>query len=70
MLNSLQIGEYDDLNTEAERKLGGLIKAKFGTDFFIMYRFPLEVTSRCTLCRQALSKDLVAQSPKSCSLQL
>lgn len=40
---SLQIGEYDDLNTEAEKRLGALVKKKYGTDFFIMYKYPLEV---------------------------
>lgn len=42
----LQIGDYDDLNTEAEKKLGALIKKEYGTDFFIMYKFPLEVFSQ------------------------
>ena len=27
-----------DLNTAAERHLGGLVKAKYGTDFYILHR--------------------------------
>ncbi|KAF8643660.1 hypothetical protein HU200_066716 [Digitaria exilis] len=32
-----------DLNTEAEKKLGRLVKEKYGTDFFILHRYPLAV---------------------------
>jgi aspartyl-tRNA synthetase len=32
-----------DLNTEAERKLGALVAEKYGTDFFIMTRFPAAI---------------------------
>ncbi|CAL4952473.1 unnamed protein product [Urochloa decumbens] len=32
-----------DLNTEAERKLGRLVKEKYGTDFFILHRYPSAV---------------------------
>lgn len=30
-----------DLTTELERQLGKLVKAKYGTDFYILTRFPL-----------------------------
>lgn len=40
----LQIGEFDDLSTENEKKLGKIVKEKFGTDFYIMYRYPMEVS--------------------------
>ncbi|CAD6238239.1 unnamed protein product [Miscanthus lutarioriparius] len=33
----------DDLNTDAEKKLGQLVKEKYGTDFFILYGYPLAV---------------------------
>lgn len=32
-----------DLNTAAERALGALVKAKYGTDFYILHRYPLGV---------------------------
>jgi aspartyl-tRNA synthetase len=32
-----------DLNTEAERKLGALVAEKYGTDFFILTRFPSSI---------------------------
>lgn len=32
-----------DLNTELERALGAVVKKKHGTDFFILYKFPLAV---------------------------
>ena len=34
-----------DLNTEAERRLGALVKAKYHTDFFILTRYPLAVST-------------------------
>jgi len=38
-----EMGDFDDLNTEKERKLGELVKAKYGTDFYILTRFPAAV---------------------------
>ena len=32
-----------DLNTEAERRLGALVADKYGTDFFILTRFPAAI---------------------------
>ena len=44
------VDPLEDLNTELERKLGTLVKAKYGTDFYILYRFPQKV--RCGLMGQ------------------
>lgn len=33
----------EDLNTELERSLGKIIKEKYNSDFFILYRYPLSV---------------------------
>ena len=35
--------EYGDLNTENEKKLGEIVKEKYGTDFFLVERYPLAV---------------------------
>jgi aspartyl-tRNA synthetase len=35
--------EYEDLSTENEKKLGGIVKEKYGTDFFFMDKYPLSV---------------------------
>lgn len=35
--------EYDDLSTENEKKLGNLVKQKYGTDFYFMDKYPLAV---------------------------
>ncbi|CAI0606440.1 unnamed protein product [Linum tenue] len=37
------VDPYGDLNTEAERKLGNLVLKKYGTEFYILYRYPLAV---------------------------
>ncbi|CAB9520413.1 Asparagine--tRNA ligase [Seminavis robusta] len=36
-------GDYEDLSTENEKKLGDIVKKKYGTDFFFMDKYPLEV---------------------------
>ncbi|XP_037431330.1 aspartate--tRNA ligase 2, cytoplasmic-like [Triticum dicoccoides] len=36
-----EIEPMADLNTEAEKKLGQLVREKYDTDFFILYRYPL-----------------------------
>ena len=36
-------GDYDDLSTENEKKLGDIVKEKYNTDFFIMDKYPLDV---------------------------
>lgn len=41
-----QVDPLGDLNTAAERALGALVKEKYGTDFYILYRFP-QVRSTC-----------------------
>ena len=38
-----ELTEDDDLSTAAERKLGALVKEKYGCDYYILDKFPLEV---------------------------
>lgn len=40
----MQVDPLGDLNTEAERRLGALVKDKYHTDFYILTRYPLAVT--------------------------
>lgn len=35
--------DYEDLSTENEKKLGKIVKEKYGTDFFMMDKYPLAV---------------------------
>lgn len=37
------IDPLGDLSTDVERALGKLVKAKYGTDFYILHRYPLSV---------------------------
>ena len=32
------LGDYDDINTAQEKKLGGIVKQRYGTDFFSVHR--------------------------------
>lgn len=38
-----EMDSMEDLNTELERSLGKIIKEKYDSDFFILYRYPLSV---------------------------
>ncbi|KAJ1596834.1 hypothetical protein NDA11_002251 [Ustilago hordei] len=38
-----EIGDTEDLSTEMERFLGGLVREKYKTDFYMLDKFPLEI---------------------------
>jgi len=39
----IEVDPLGDFNTETERKLGGLVREKYDTDFYILHRYPLAV---------------------------
>lgn len=39
----VEMEDFEDLSTEKERRLGQLVKAKYGTDFYILDKYPLTV---------------------------
>ncbi|GMN39774.1 hypothetical protein TIFTF001_008998 [Ficus carica] len=39
----VEVDPLGDLNTESERKLGQLVLEKYGTEFYILHRYPLAV---------------------------
>ncbi|KIJ27385.1 hypothetical protein M422DRAFT_271448 [Sphaerobolus stellatus SS14] len=41
--DGVEIGPLDDINTENEKRLGRIVKAKYDTDYFIVDKFPLEL---------------------------
>ncbi|KAB2619164.1 aspartate--tRNA ligase [Pyrus ussuriensis x Pyrus communis] len=41
--SGVEVDPYGDLNTENERKLGLLVLEKYGTEFYILHRYPLAV---------------------------
>ncbi len=38
-----EINEFENLSTRAEQRLGQLVKEKYGTDYYILDKFPLDV---------------------------
>merc|ERR1719224_158692 len=42
-VDASQQGDFDDLSTVNEKILGDVVKKKFGTDFFIMDKYPLSI---------------------------
>ncbi len=41
--DGVEIGDEEDLNTEKEKRLGRLVKEKYGTDFFMLTHFPSKI---------------------------
>eukprot|EP00977_Amphora_coffeiformis_P000250 scaffold75_cov165-Amphora_coffeaeformis.AAC.26 len=39
----IEQGDYEDLSTTNEKKLGDIVKKKYGTDFYFMDKYPLAV---------------------------
>jgi aspartyl-tRNA synthetase len=39
--DGVELEQDADINTENEKRLGRLVKAKFGTDYYIMDKFPI-----------------------------
>jgi len=37
------IGDFEDIDTRTEKRLGALVKAKYHTDFYILDKFPLHI---------------------------
>ncbi|KAJ2859939.1 aspartate--tRNA ligase dps1 [Coemansia aciculifera] len=38
-----KIGDFDDFNTDLEKKLGGIVREEYGTDFYMVDKFPLSI---------------------------
>ncbi|KAG5648037.1 hypothetical protein DXG03_007072 [Asterophora parasitica] len=41
--DGVEIAPTEDMNTENEKRLGRLVKAKYDTDYFIIDKFPMEI---------------------------
>ncbi|KAF2220291.1 hypothetical protein BDZ85DRAFT_242070 [Elsinoe ampelina] len=41
--DGIQVGDFDDLSTPDEKRLGRLVLEKYGTDFYILDRYPLAI---------------------------
>ncbi|KAM0704052.1 hypothetical protein Q7P35_008284 [Cladosporium inversicolor] len=41
--DGVEIGEFDDLSTPDEKRLGALVLKKYGTDFYVLDKYPLAI---------------------------
>ena len=41
--DGVEIGDYDDLSTPDEKRLGALVLKKYGSDFYVLDQFPLNI---------------------------
>lgn len=39
--DGIEIGDFDDLDTPTEKRLGALVKAKYDTDFYFLEKYPM-----------------------------
>ena len=67
-----ELGDFDDLSTSQELLLGQLVKEKYGTDFFIMDRYPSAIRPFYTMpCeddrRYSNSYDMFIRGQEICS---
>lgn len=74
MLNNAGIKQdhYEDLNTENEKKLGALVKEKYGLDIFILNEYPAHVRPFYTMPnskneRYSNSFDIIFRGQEICS---
>ena len=51
-----EIGDFDDLSTPQEKKLGALILEKYGTDFYVLDQYPLAIRPFYTMPSEATQK--------------
>ena len=56
-------GDYEDLSTENEKKLGDIVKEKYGTDFFFMDKYPLDVRPFYTMPDPKVSMEVGGDRP-------
>jgi hypothetical protein len=66
----IEQGDYEDLSTENEKKLGDIVKVKYGTDFFFMDKYPLDVRPFYTMPDPNVSAKLVGWQAYLCTYLL
>lgn len=70
--NGVTIGDFEDMNAEKERILGAAVHQKFGTDFYIVDRFPSVIRPFYSMVdpedpRYANAYDLFIRGEEVCS---
>lgn len=63
----IEQGDYDDLSTENEKKLGNIVKEKYNTDFFFMDKYPLSVRPFYTMPDPEVSSTKTSHGKRSFS---
>jgi aspartyl-tRNA synthetase len=66
------VGDYDDLSTPQELKLGELVRQKYGSDFFILHQYPTAVRPFYTMVnpidpKYSNSYDIFLRGQEICS---
>ena len=61
--DGLAIGDYDDLSTPDEKRLGALVLKKFGSDFYVLDQYPLAIRPFYTMPSASTQESYDPQDP-------
>ena len=63
--DGVEIGDFDDLSTPDEKRLGALVLKKYGTDFYVLDQFPLAIRPFYTMPSSATQANHDPKNPNA-----
>ena len=63
--DGVEIGDFDDLSTPDEKRLGALVLKKYGTDFYVLDQFPLAIRPFYTMPSDATQANYDPKNPNA-----
>ncbi|KAF2482174.1 hypothetical protein BDY17DRAFT_300443 [Neohortaea acidophila] len=63
--DGVEIGEFDDLSTPDEKRLGALVLKKYGSDFYVLDQYPLAIRPFYTMPSAATQAAYDAKDPNA-----
>ena len=63
--DGVEIGDFDDLSTPDEKRLGALVLKKYGSDFYVLDQYPLAIRPFYTMPSASTQASYDPQSPNA-----
>jgi aspartyl-tRNA synthetase len=63
--DGVEIGDFDDLSTPDEKRLGALVLKKYGTDFYVLDQYPLAIRPFYTMPSAATQAAYDPKNPNA-----
>lgn len=63
--DGVEIGDFDDLSTPDEKRLGALIHKKYGTDFYVLDKYPLAIRPFYTMPSAETQQNYDPKNPNA-----